>query len=214
MNEAARYTVGIVEDHSLVALGVMSLLNEYGVESHLAATVSDLLALDAPLDLAILDLRLSDGSSVTSNVAQLTEAGLPVLVLTAAENVDLLREAAKAGVLGIVRKSLPQEEIRETILRALRGEDVASLEWAVALDGDPHLADARLTPREREVLALYASGETASGVAFLTGLKPGVVNNYVRRVREKYAEAGRPAPSRVDLYNRALEDRIIELGGQ
>lgn len=202
-------TVGIVEDHSLVALGMRELLHAEGVGSVLARTVPELLAADAPMELVILDLQLSDGSSVTGNIARLAAAGLPVLILTAAENLGLVREAARAKVLGIVRKSLPESEIRGAVLSALRGEPVMSLEWAAALDSDPALPDAGLTAREQDILSLYASGETAKSVARLTGLTPATVANYVSRIRSKYAAVGRPAGSRVDLYHRAVEDSLI-----
>ncbi len=70
------------------------------------------------------------------------------------------------------------------------------------------LQDARLSPREQEVLSLYASGETAVSVAQRTGLSRETVADYVTRIRKKYAEAGRPAHSRVDLYRRAIEDGL------
>ncbi|RQN01661.1 DNA-binding response regulator [Aeromicrobium camelliae] len=205
--------VGIVEDHALVAFGLMRLLETDDIESVIAPTVPDLLARGESLDLTILDLRLSDGSSVTDNVRELDKAGIPVLVLTSAENAELVREAARANVLGIVRKSLPETEIRDAVIHALAGRPVTSLEWASALDSDPLLPDAGLTPREQEILALYASGETAKSVARLTGLSTQVVANYVGRIRAKYAEVGRPAASRVDLYRRALEDHLIEEAG-
>ncbi len=34
----------------------------------------------------------------------------------------------------------------------------------------------------------------------------GAVKSYVDRVREKYAKVGREAPTKVDLYRRAVED--------
>lgn len=199
-----------MEDHGLVAVGLRALLSAEPIDIALEPTVTGLLRRSENFDLAILDLRLSDGSSVTSNVTRLTSAGFPVLVLTAADNLGLLREAAKTPVLGIVRKSAADAEIRGAILDALANRSSASVEWASAIDSDPQLPDAGLTSREREILALYASGETANGVAALTHLSPGVVANYVSRIRAKYANAGRPAKSRVQLYHRAVEDNLIE----
>lgn len=205
--------VGIAEDHNLVARGLMGLLHAAGVDAVLAATVPGLLRIhhtQARLDLAVLDLRLADDSSVTDNVNALRRAGLPVLVLTSAESPALLREAARADVLGIVRKSLTEGEIRDSVLEALRGRPVTSLEWAAAVDGDPLIQDAGLTEREREILGLYAAGVPAKAVARATGLSAGTVANYISRIRAKYSAVGRPAASRVDLYRLAAEDRLIE----
>ncbi len=208
----ARKTIGLVEDHPLVALGLQGSLEADGVASVWAPTVPELLQLGRELDLAVLDLNLADGSRVAANVAALRDAELNVLVLTGADNAALVREAARSDVLGIVRKSLPEHEIRDAVQAALRGETVMSLEWAAALDADPDLPDARLSPREREILALYASGEQAKSVARVTGLTAATVANYISRIRTKYADVGRHADSRVDLYRRAVEDRLIEDG--
>lgn len=201
--------IGLVEDHDIVSRGIAALLETAQLASVAATTVADILAVSPPVDLVILDLRLADGSRVADNVAQIRAAGINVLVLTAGESVDLVRDAARTDVLGIVRKSEPEPVVLDAVRMALRGERFVSLEWAAAVEADPLLADAGLTPREREILSLYASGETAHTVADLTGLTPGVVANYVHRIRAKYAAAGRPAPSRVELYHRAVEDHIV-----
>jgi len=35
------------------------------------------------------------------------------------------------------------------------------------------------------------------------------VNDHIRRIRAKYAAAGRPAPTKVDLFKRAVEDGLV-----
>ncbi|WP_068165506.1 response regulator transcription factor [Rhodococcus phenolicus] len=200
--------VGVVEDHESVVLGLGAMLaTEPDLELVCAApTVKELLALNARLDLAVLDLRLEDGSSPKSNVEQLRAAGLETLIFTGAENPYLVRSAARAGVLGVVRKSAPAAVVVEAIRTAAAGGQVVSTEWAAAIDGDPDLGDVGLSPRQLEVLELYASGEKLDRVARLTGLAPQTVNDYLQRIRQKYAEAGRPAPTKTDLYKRAVED--------
>ncbi|WP_084352104.1 helix-turn-helix transcriptional regulator [Millisia brevis] len=179
---------------------------------HLAAhapTVDGLLEQSTTLSLVILDLRLEDGSSPTSNVGQLRALGIPVLVFTGGEDPYLVRLAASAGVLGVLRKSQPNAAVVSAIRMAVRGEGIITTEWAAAIDSDPGLDAVGLSPRQREVLELYASGETTSRVARLTGLQENTVIDYVRRIRLRYAEAGRPAPTRTELYKRALEDGYL-----
>ncbi|MEK8074032.1 response regulator transcription factor [Rhodococcoides navarretei] len=200
--------VGLVEDHESVALGLKAMLaDEPDLDLvSIAATVAELLAQQQALDLVVLDLRLGDGSSPRSNVEHLHAAGARVLVYTGAENAFLVRSAARAGVLGVVRKSAPAAAIVSAIRRAASGGQVVTTDWAAAIDGDPQLPDVGLSPRQREVLALYASGEKAGRVARLAGLSEQTVNDYLVRIRNKYAEAGRPAPTKTDLYKRAVED--------
>lgn len=205
---AAVHRIGLIEDHESVALGLKAMLaDEPDLDLVImASTVDELLAHREQLDLVVLDLRLGDGSSPRSNVEQLHAAGSRVLVYTGAENAFLVRSAARAGVLGVVRKSAPASAIVSAIRRAASGGQVVTTDWAAAIDGDPQLPDVGLSPRQREVLALYASGEKAGRVARLAGLSEQTVNDYLVRIRNKYAEAGRPAPTKTDLYKRAVED--------
>ncbi len=209
--ETAPRRIGLVEDHESVAIGVAAMLApEPDLDLVLTAgNVPELLAAaanSAPLDLVVLDLRLADGSSPEDNVRALRDRGVEVLVFTGADNAFLVRAAAKAGVLGVVRKSEDVPTVVAAVRRAASGEQVVTTDWAAAIDGDPQLCDVGLSPRQEEVLTLYASGEKASRVARLTGLSEQTVNDYLGRIRQKYADAGRPAPTKTDLYKRAVED--------
>lgn len=208
MTERAVRRIGLVEDHESVAMGLAAMISS-AADLELVATamtVPELLAATTALDLVVLDLRLADGSTPHDNVTALHAAGMGVLVFTGAENPFLVRSAAKAGVLGVVRKSEDTATVLDAIRRAAAGEQVVTTDWAAAIDGDPGLSEVGLSPRQEEVLMLYASGEKASRVARLTGLSEQTVNDYLARIRQKYADAGRPAPTKTDLYKRAVED--------
>lgn len=205
-------TVALVEDHALITLGFRDLLSA-AADIALVATVDSVAALAAypgHIDLVVLDLRLSDGSRPEDNVAALHERGSHVLIYTGAEDRRLIQAAARSGALGLIRKSERPETLLDAVRTAAEGREVFGTDWAAAIDADESLADARLSQREQEVLSLYASGETATSVALATGLSRETVADYVSRIRRKYAEVGRPAHSRVDLYKRALEDGIVE----
>lgn len=208
MTDSGVKQIGVVEDHSAVILGLKAMLADHpNVDvAATAPTVTDLLNQQIPLDFVLLDLRLADGSSPTANVETLRAAGLEALIFTGAENPYLVRLAAKAGVLGVIRKSAPTEQVVDAIAAAAAGHPVATTEWAAAIDGDPDLPEVGLSPRQQDVLTLYASGEKADRVARMTGLTPHTVNDYLERIRIKYADAGRPARTKTDLYKRAVED--------
>ncbi len=200
-----------VDDHETVKVGLASLISTVdSLELVVSArTVAEVLPHLPHVDLVILDLRLSDGSSIAENLASLHAHEARVLAFTAADNPADLRAASRAGVLGIVRKSEPLEVVVDAIRRAATGESIATTEWAAALDSDPQIASAGLSPKEREVLGLYASGDKSTTVAASAGLSTGTVAEYVRRIRSKYAAAGRPAHTKIDLYKRAVEDGIL-----
>jgi DNA-binding CsgD family transcriptional regulator len=68
----------------------------------------------------------------------------------------------------------------------------------------------RLAPRQREVLVAYVAGsDLLPTVARELGMDRETLKTHLRRIRAKYAEVGRPAPTRRDLYVRAVEDGLI-----
>jgi DNA-binding NarL/FixJ family response regulator len=204
--------IALVEDHALIALGFRDLV---GTASDLRLvgmvdTVAGLDGLAESVDLVVLDLRLADGSLPADNVRAVHERGAHVLVYTGAEDRRLIQSAARSGALGLIRKSADAETLLEAIRTAASGREVFGVDWAAAIDSDAQLPDAKLSNREQQILSLYASGETAYSVAALTELSRDTVADYVSRVRRKYAQVGRPATTRVDLYKRALEDGLLE----
>lgn len=206
-----RARVGIVDDHPAVALGVAAIINAqddmYVTAS--GATSAELLSLESQFDVLLLDLTLADGSTPTSNVQLLSSTGAPVLAYTNGDQPALLREVSRAGAIGMIRKSEPPTALVAAIRTVLDGGVVASADWAAALDFDTAFVSARLSPREAEVLSLYASGETAERVAAQLFISRETVLDHVRRIRSKYAAVDRPAQTKVALYRRAVEDGLL-----
>lgn len=207
--------IALVEDHALIAIGFKDLIDAQPDLDLVAmvGTVAELEAVEGQLDLVVLDLRLADGSLPQDNVKAIHERGAHVLVYTGAEDRRMIQSAARSGALGLIRKSADPETLLAAIRTAASGGEVFGADWAAAIDADANLQDAKLSNREQEILSLYASGETAGSVALHTGLARETVADYVSRIRRKYAEAGRPAYSRVDLYKRALEDGLLAEDG-
>lgn len=206
-----RARIGVVDDHPSVVLGLASILNSQP-DLHLTAggaTVAELLEQSERLDLVLLDLVLADGSTPTANLKALAPLGVPVLAYTSGDRPALVREAGRAGAAGMVPKSELPSVVVEAVRAVLRGEVVASPDWAAALDSDSAFVSAELTEREAEVLALYASGETAERVGRQLFITSATVLDHIRRIRAKYAAVARPARTKVDLYRRAVEDGLV-----
>lgn len=203
--------IGVVDDHDLVGLALRNLIGS-SAQLQFARhqqTVPAMTRVARDADLILLDLSLRDGTSPQENVEALRRWGAHVLVLTSAENPYLVREASRTAALGIARKSSPGHELLAAIADASEGRHVPTTEWASALDSDPGLTAAPLTEREREVLSLYASGMGAREVAAALWVSENTVNDHLRRIKGVYQRLGRPAPSKVDLYRRGIEDGFL-----
>ena len=208
--------VGLVDDHALFVAEFGEMVGAVS-DLELSATASTVAELIAPglvapdlvqgplapgpigpghvapgvaLDVVVLDLVLVDGSSVSDNVTALCRAGARVLVITGGENTAAIRAAARAGAVGMLRKSEPAEVLVTALRDAAADRTVASTEWAAALDSDDALEEVGLTDRERQVLALVAAGHTASAVAHRVGIFDQAVLVHIDRVRAKYRRVG------------------------
>ncbi|MFD6163996.1 response regulator [Oerskovia sp. NPDC060287] len=206
-----RRRVGIVDDHAAVGLGVEAILDQHDDLALVAraATVSELVDAAQDLDLVLLDLRLADRTTPAQNLERLRRLGVTVVAYTSGDDPALVRQAARSGVAGMIRKSESPATLVDALRAAARGEIVASVDWAAAIDADAAVQDAGLTARESQVLELYASGEKADRVARMLGITRETVLDHVRRIRTKYAAVDRQAHTKVDLYRRAVEDGML-----
>mgnify|MGYP001806526490 CR=1 FL=1 len=204
--------VSIVDDHESVRLGLQAAFTNAGFDVvATAAGVPELVeTLDGrELDVVVLDLSLGDGSSVTENVKAVQALGAAVLVHSIADRVASVREALAAGAAGVIPKSSATSTVIAAAETVARGDVLNNLEWASAIDADRDFAKAQLGRREREILHLYASGLPLKLAAEQLGIGYSTAREYLDRIRAKYVEVGRPAPTKVDLLRRAVEDGIL-----
>ena len=201
----------VIDDHEIIATGCRGEFAKAGLPWTVtwARNLSDI---DWPegRTLAVLDLRLNDGSRPAEIIADLSRRSIPVVVYTSGEAPDLIREAIAAGVMAIVNKTAPSQELIDAVRAALEGRPSASLDWARALDEDEDFVADHLSEREAEVLTLYANGMKSDRVAHALGLARNSVNQYVARIKEKYRAASRlDDGSRIALFKEAARDGLI-----
>ncbi|WP_309069823.1 response regulator transcription factor [Microbacterium sp.] len=207
--------VALIDDHESVRLGLVAALERDGEEVVFAgASVAAYRAWRTgtgapPADVVLLDLTLGDGTTVTENVVSLADASA-VIIHSVADRPAAVREALAAGAVGVVSKASPLDDVLGAVRTAARGEPLNNVEWASAVEGDRAFADAQLSAREREVLRLYAAGLPLKIVADRLGVAYSTAKENITRVRMKYIEVGRPAPTKVDLLRRAMEDGIVD----
>jgi two-component system, NarL family, nitrate/nitrite response regulator NarL len=67
----------------------------------------------------------------------------------------------------------------------------------------------RLSQQEEAVLTAYLSGLTMVASARRVGVGLGTAKQYLERVKRKYAAAGRPAYTKLELAQRAVEDGLL-----
>lgn len=208
--------VALIDDHESVRLGLDAACVRDGTIEVVfsGSTVTSYLEWraangTAPADVAVLDLTLGDGRTVSENVQALMCDGSSVIIHSVADRPAAVREALSAGVAGVISKASRIDDVVAAIRTVARGEPLNNVEWASAVEGDRAFADAQLSARERDVLRLYAAGLPLKVVAERLGIAYSTAKENITRVRVKYVEVGRPAPTKVDLLRRAMEDGIL-----
>jgi DNA-binding NarL/FixJ family response regulator len=196
-------TVLVVDDHHLVATSLVLGLRAEGVAArHEAPTgAAAVLAAAGPgPGLALLDLDLGrderrrpiDGVAL---VAPLRAAGWRVLVLSGSTDRCRIGAALAEGAVAAVPKAAPFPQLLAAVRAAIAGREVmpaARRRELVELharrrDEDADLTDrlARLTPREREVLAHLAAGRRAQAVADAFVVSLATVRTQIRSIFAK-----------------------------
>ena len=205
--------VAIVDDHDAIRFAFKAACGEFGFDFCASAgSVTELLENHsiANCDVVVMDLSLADGSIVAENVTNLLKTGAQVVIFSIADKQNLVRAALKAGAATLVPKSQSMEDLASAIRLVADGVYVNTLQTAAAIDSDTDFKVANLSPREREVLSLYASGFALKQVATELNIKISTAKEHIDRVRAKYSVVGRPATTKTGLLVRAIEGGILE----
>jgi DNA-binding NarL/FixJ family response regulator len=194
-NEVGAVQVVIVDDHRLLADSLALALEGHGIRAILPtlSTPEALLAdvIEHRPDLVLLDLDLGgdlgDGSRL---VRPLVEAGLRVLIVTAASDVEQMARAVELGAVGVVAKNGPFPELLDSVVTAARGGEVMApivrlhlLDEARRRREQRRAALApfgRLTERESQVLRELTRGRTVAAIARTSVVSEATVRSQVR----------------------------------
>jgi DNA-binding NarL/FixJ family response regulator len=208
--------VAIVDDHDAIRFAFKAACAEYPQVEFVAAagSVVELLQQEGALHchVIVMDLSLADGSIVAENVTELIKTGAQVVIFSIADKQNLVRAALKAGAATLVPKAQSMAELFSAIELVADGVYVNTLQTTAAIDSDTDFKAAKLSPREREVLSLYASGFALKQVANELNIKVATAKEHIDRVRVKYSNVGRPASTKTELLVRAIEDGILDEG--
>ena len=213
--EEKQICVAVVDDHDAIRFAFKAACVEYGFDFCASAgSVNELLQANPNMrcDVVVMDLSLADGSIVAENVTKLLKTGAQVVVFSIADKQNLVRAALKAGAATLVPKAQSMDDLAAAIRLVAAGVYVNTLQTAAAIDSDTDFKDAALSPREREVLSLYASGFALKQVAAELDIKISTAKEHIDRVRTKYSTVGRTASTKTELLVRAIEDGILEEG--
>jgi DNA-binding NarL/FixJ family response regulator len=177
-----------VDDHPLFREGVGAIINSQA-DMSLAGTASNgkegietFRALRP--DVTLMDLRLPDLGGLDVMIALRSECpDAHVIVLTTFEGDMDVQRALKAGARGYLLKSMPPEQILDTIRKVHAGKKVVPAEIAAGLA--EHLGEETLSRREVEVLQQVAAGCRNRDIAARLFIAEETVKVHVKHILDK-----------------------------
>ncbi len=190
------YKVALVEDRREIRERWVRLLESFGDFRCVCACASGEAALrDIPAaqpDVVLMDIFLP-GISGIECTARL-KGRLPqtqILILTASDDEEMVFPALEAGADGYLLKQSKPADLREALLDVLQGgvPMTSGIARRVAeyFRQRAQLRDemVRLSPREKEVLALLSKGYSNKEIAVNLSLSVETIHGYLKHVYEK-----------------------------
>jgi two-component system response regulator DevR len=209
--------VFLVDDHEVVRRGIIELLGsdpELDVVGEAGSVAEAMARIPAARpDVAVLDVRLPDGSGVELCRDLLSDLpDLRCLMLTSFTSDEAMLDAILAGASGYVVKDIKGMELAQAIKDVGAGKSLLDNRAAAALMAklrgaaertDPLLG---LTDQERTLLGLLSEGLTNKQIAARMFLAEKTVKNYVSRLLAKLGMERRTQAavfaSKLDTTNR------------
>lgn len=207
--------VFLLDDHEVVRRGVRDLLesaDDITVAGEAGTAAEALARVPATRpDVAVLDVRLPDGSGV--EVCRDLKASMPelaCLMLTSYADDEALLQSVVAGAAGYVLKEVRGGELVDSVRRVAAGEDLLDPDVTARVaerlrrgpEEDPRLAG--LTGQERKVLFLLAEGMSNRQIADEMILSEKTVKNYVSNM---LAKLGMDRRTEAAVFGARLADR-------
>jgi DNA-binding NarL/FixJ family response regulator len=204
----------LVDDHEIVRRGLREL---FEAEEDLevvaqAGSLDEALALDiTEIDVAVLDVRLPDGSGVDlCRQLRAVRPELGCLMLTSFADSDALNASFLAGARGYVLKNVRGDELITSIRRVANGEMLLTPEQIGRakerlmrqIKEDIRLES--LSPQERRILDLLSEGLSNREIADVMFLAEKTVKNYVSNL---LAKLGFQRRTEAALFAQRQQDR-------
>jgi two-component system response regulator DevR len=212
----------LVDDHSIVRLGLTTLLSDQpdlqvvGEASTALEAVMGVSRLDP--DVVLMDIRLPGEGGIEAT-RQITRQypRTKVVMLTSFADEELILRAISAGAIGYVLKQVGNEELIRSIRAAAQGMSALDSTTTAKLLSRIREVERKteedafrmLSNREMDVLVYVAKGKTNGEIGEILNLSEKTVGNYVSTMLGKLS-----LTNRIELATYAVQHHLFERMGK
>lgn len=195
-------TIGVVDDHDLVSQLLVGVLSSAGFRAYAAYSEDPAALADTVVargtDIVLLDYYLGEQTAEVF-IEHLLDREVPVIMLTAADDVVTIAQCVEAGAVGHLSKGVSPDDLVRSVEIVVTGGELLSeddrFELQAALRQEKSRLEARLAPftrlteRERQTLLAICQGRSAAQMAADWDVSVATVRSHIRAVLVKL-EAG------------------------
>lgn len=205
----------IADDHDVTRRGIVEIVND----DFPGAAITELRTFTAVTetvdgagwDLILLDIMMPGGQilDVISHIRR-ADPKVPILVLTAATELEYVLQTMKAGANGVIHKHLASDDLVLAIRQVAGGGSYLHPDTAVAIartlnEPSPLLPHHSLSARERDIFCRLARGRVIKEIAGDLGISDKTVATYLARIRGKTGLTGHVEITRYALLNKLVD---------
>jgi DNA-binding NarL/FixJ family response regulator len=209
MSDKPKIRVFSVDDHPLLREGIGAIINSQPDMTLVAFATTGRDAIrqfrEHRPDVTLMDLRLPDLSGIDAMIAIRNEfPDARILMLTTFEGDVEIQRALAAGARGYILKSMPPQDLAESVRQVHAGRKRIPSQIAAQLA--EHLGDEQLTERERDVLQHVAGGNRNREIGERLLISEETVKVHIKHIMEKLG-----ASDRTEAVTIAVRRGIIHL---
>ncbi len=191
-----KYQLIIVDDHPLFRDALRHVLNDFLANATISEAgsmdeLSEIIDQVSEINLVLLDLATPWAKGFLGLMSlRAHHPEVPVMVVSATENHEVMRRCLEFGAAGFIPKSASADTIREAVKQVLEGGVWSPPNFDLADPGADELAGlitslSTLTPQQVRVLAMVSKGLLNKQIAYQLGISEATVKAHVSAILQK-----------------------------
>ena len=198
----------IVDDHAIVRMGMVALLNAQPNMEAVGEAKNGELGVKAALklkpDVIVMDILMpvKNGVEATREI----KAALPdakILILTTSTSANDLSAALKAGAMGMIPKTTSNATLLSAVKSVAAGKRTVASEINEIIDSDPPILD--LTEHQLDMLTSIVRGFTNTEIAKQFGVSENTIRKATSAIFAKLGVANRTEAASVAISKQLVK---------
>ena len=206
----------VIDDHPIVHAGVVRWVAEASIPTgavpayHSVAEFLDQRQRDSgAAGVIVFDPERGEERPDYGGLQQLCNLKHRVVAYSRIASDEIILKCLDAGAANYIVKSEAPQHLIDAIMAAQLGTEARGPLAAAAVRAGQQCGRPELTAQERRVLIEWLLTDNKESVSKKLHIAPSTVRTHLQRIRRRYREIHRSAPSKAALFARAVQDGMI-----